>query len=134
MVEKADLEPINADAVAKASAAIPAETHLTMSMETFQMLADPTRLRILYALLEQSLCVRDIAIVVGISESAVSHQLRHLRDQHIVKTRRDGNIIYYTLDDQHVAALLREADYHADHIQRSLPDHPYPLDHRSSKP
>ncbi len=133
MAERAEVEPINAEAVAKAAAAIPGETHLTMAVETFQMLAHPTRVRILYALQEQSLCVRDIAIVVGISESAVSHQLRHLRDQHIVKTRRDGNIIYYTLDDQHVAALLREADYHADHIQRSLPDHPYPLDHRSPR-
>ncbi len=134
MAERADVEPINAEAVAKAAAAIPAESHLTMAVEAFQMLAHPTRVRILYALQEQSLCVRDIAIVVGISESAVSHQLRHLRDQHIVRTRRDGNIIYYTLDDQHMAALLREADYHADHIQKRLPDHPYPLDHRSPKP
>src|SRR5258708_40352973 len=122
--------PINAEAVEQAVAAVPTEVRLTMVSETFSVLAHPTRLRILYALLEQSLCVRDIAIVVGVSESAVSHQLRHLRDQRIVKTRRAGNVIYYTLDDQHVAALLREADFHADHIQKGLPDHPYSLDHR----
>ena len=123
--------PIDAEAVAKATEAIPAEAHLSIIYGTFQMLANETRLRILYALLEQSLSVRDIAIVVGVSESAVSHQLRHLRDQRIVKTRREKNVIYYTLDDQHVAALLREADFHADHIQRGLQDHQYPLDHRS---
>ena len=123
--------PIDTEAVAKAVEAIPAETHLTIIYGTFQVLANETRLRILYALLEQSLCVRDIAIVVGVSESAVSHQLRHLRDQRIVKTRREKNVIYYTLDDQHVAALLQEADFHADHIQRGLQDHQYSLDHRS---
>lgn len=131
MADSVQIAPINPEAVTKAAAAIPTEMHLTTAVEMFQMLAHPTRVRILYALLEQSLCVRDIAIVVGISESAISHQLRHLRDQYIVKTRRDGNIIYYTLDDQHVAALLREADFHADHVQQMLPDHPYPLEHRS---
>jgi ArsR family transcriptional regulator, lead/cadmium/zinc/bismuth-responsive transcriptional repressor len=125
------IAPIDAEAVAKAVDAIPSEAHLATIYETFQVLANVTRLRILYALLEQSLCVRDIAIVVGVSESAVSHQLRHLRDQRIVKTRREKNVIYYTLDDQHVAALLREADFHADHIQQGLQDHPYTLDHRS---
>src|SRR5260221_8424379 len=130
MTNKTEVAPINAEAVASATAAIPVETHLVTIVETFRVLAHPTRVRILYALLEHSLCVRDIAIVVGVSESAVSHQLRHLRDQHIVKTRRAGNVIYYTLDDQHVAALVREADFHADHIQKGLPDHPYSLDHR----
>ncbi len=132
MTNKTEVAPINAEAVASATAAIRPETHLITIVETFRVLAHPTRVRILYALLQQSLCVRDIAIVVGVSESAVSHQLRHLRDQRIVKTRREGNIIYYTLDDQHVAALLREADFHADHVQKGLPDHPYSLDHHAS--
>jgi DNA-binding transcriptional ArsR family regulator len=73
------------------------------------------------------LCVRDLAILVGVSESAVSHQLRLLRDRRLVKPRREGNVIYYATDDQHVAALFREAEYHADHVRQSIPDHPYPL-------
>lgn len=112
--------------------AIPAESRLTLIAATFQVLANPTRVKILYALLERSLCVRDLAILVDVSESAVSHQLRHLRDQRVVKTRREGNVIYYMVDDQHVAALLREADYHADHVDRGLEDHPYPLDHHTA--
>src|SRR5947209_6033263 len=72
-----------------------------------------TRARILYALGTRYLCVRDPASVVGVSESAVSHQLRLLRDRRVVTGRRSGNVIYYSVDDQHVAALIREAEYHA---------------------
>jgi DNA-binding transcriptional ArsR family regulator len=100
---------------------------VTIVVETFQALADPTRARILYALTRRSVCVRDLAILLGISESAVSHQLRLLRDRRLVKSRREGKVIYYTLDDHHVAALFREAEYHADHIRSGLPDHTYPL-------
>ncbi len=120
------LTPIDPESVAQASGAMPAEEHLSLIVATFEILANLTRVRILYALLEHSLCVRDLAILVAVSESAVSHQLRHLRDQRVVKTRRRGNVIYYMLDDQHVAALLREANYHADHIRNGLEDHPYP--------
>jgi DNA-binding transcriptional ArsR family regulator len=69
--------------------------------------------------------VRDLAVVAGVSESAVSHQLRLLRDRRVVKPRRDGNVVYYSVDDQHIAALIREAEYHADHVRRGLPDRPY---------
>ena len=79
----------------------------------------------MYALTRQTLCVRDLAIVVGISESGVSHHLRFLRDRRLVKSRREGTTIYYSVDDQHVAALFREADYHVEHVRRGLPDHPY---------
>nr|MBF6592281.1 helix-turn-helix transcriptional regulator [Ktedonobacterales bacterium] len=82
--------------------------------------------RMLYALIRRSLCVRDLAIVAGVSESAISHQLRLLRDRRVVKARRQGNIIYYSVDDHHVAALLREAEYHANHVRQARPDHPYP--------
>lgn len=94
-------------------------------VEAFEALADPTRARILYALGKRPLCVRDLAVIAGVSESAVSHQLRFLRDRRMVKPRREGNLIYYSVDDQHVAALIREAEYHADHVRRNLPDHDY---------
>jgi len=72
------------------------------------------------------MCVRDLAILVGVSASAVSHQLRFLRDRRLVKSRREGNIIYYSVDDHHVAALFKEADYHVDHVRQGISDHSYP--------
>jgi ArsR family transcriptional regulator, lead/cadmium/zinc/bismuth-responsive transcriptional repressor len=120
------LTPINAEAVAEVRAEAPAAELLALVVEAFGALADPTRARILYALIRRPLCVRDLAIVAGVSESAVSHQLRLLRERRLVKPRRQGNIIYYSVDDHHVAALFREAEYHADHLRRALPDHPYP--------
>ena len=118
--------PIDPEAVAEVQAGAPAEELLAVIVETFQALADPTRARILYALLRRSLCVRDLAIVTGVSESAVSHQLRLLRERRLVKPRRDGNVIYYAVDDHHLGALIREAEYHADHLRHGIPDHPYP--------
>jgi len=118
------LTAIDAEAVnAERAVALP-EEHLLCLVETFQALADPTRARILYALTHRPLCVRDLALLVGVSESAVSHQLRLLRDRRVVKSRREGTVIYYTVDDTHVAALFREADHHVDHVRRGLPDHP----------
>ncbi len=118
------IEAINPQDVENALAQALPDAMLQAIVDTFQALADPTRSRILYALMQQPLCVRDLAIVVGVSESAVSHQLRLLRDRRVVKSRRDGNIMYYSVDDTHVAGLFREAAYHVDHVQRGLPDHP----------
>lgn len=115
---------IDAAAVAAAWAAVPLDEVLTLVVDAFRVLADPTRARILYALGSGPLCVRDLSLLVGVSESAVSHQLRLLRDRRLVKTRRDGTTIYYAVDDHHVAALFREAEYHADHVRQGLPDHP----------
>jgi len=104
----------------------PIEELLRLVVAAFQSLGDPTRARILYALTCQPLCVRDLALVAGVSESAVSHQLRLLRERRLVRPRREGNVIYYAVDDHHVAALFREAEYHADHVRLGLPDHSYP--------
>lgn len=120
------LVAIDGEAVEAARAAALSEAHLLLLIETFQALADQTRVRILYALLQGPLCVRDLAILVGVSESGVSHQLRFLRDRRLVKPRRKGNIMYYTVDDHHVATLFKEADYHIDHVRQGLSDHPYP--------
>ena len=125
MSSSAGQTAINPAALAAARAAALPEAHLRMIVATFQALADPTRARILYALTQQPLCVRDLALLVEVSESAVSHQLRLLREQRLVKPRRAGNVIYYAVDDHHVAALFREADYHVDHVRQNLPDHPY---------
>ncbi|MGQ9600577.1 MAG: ArsR/SmtB family transcription factor [Anaerolineae bacterium] len=73
--------------------------------KTFKALSDPTRVRIISLLLDQELCVFDLATALGISQSAVSHQLRILRDLWLVRWRREGRQIFYTLDDEHVADL-----------------------------
>ena len=79
---------------------------------TFSVLGDPTRIRILDALASGELCVCDIATLVGISESAVSHQLRLLRGMRLVRPRRAGRQVFYSLDDQHIVELMRVAVTH----------------------
>ena len=86
--------------------------------ETFRMLGDPTRVRILDVLADGELCVCDIAQVVGMSESAVSHQLRLLRSTRIVRPRRAGRQVYYSLDDQHIIDLFRQGLRHVTEEQR----------------
>ncbi len=80
--------------------------------DTFRILGDPTRLRILDALSAGELCVCDIASLAGISESAVSHQLRLLRSARLVKSHRSGRLVFYELDDHHIIELLRQAHTH----------------------
>jgi ArsR family transcriptional regulator, lead/cadmium/zinc/bismuth-responsive transcriptional repressor len=125
-VTAAPVTAIDPQAVAAAASSIPPAEILSLVVETFDALADPTRARLLYALSRQTLCVRDLAILAGVSESAISHQLHFLRERRLVSARRQGNAIYYATDDHHVAALFREAEYHADHVRRGMPDHPYP--------
>jgi DNA-binding transcriptional ArsR family regulator len=74
---------------------------------TYRVLGDPNRLKIVMALRNVEMCVCDLAAFTGLSESAVSHQLRRLKDLALVKRRRAGQIIYYSLDDEHVSKLLR---------------------------
>ena len=85
--------------------------------ETFKALADPTRVRILHALSHAELCVGDLALLLGMSEAAVSHQLRMLRNLHIVRSRRDGKLVFYTLDDDHVIRLFQLSLEHVGHAK-----------------
>ena len=82
--------------------------------DTFRVLGDPTRVRMLDALSGGELCVCDIASLVGISESAVSHQLRLLRSMRLVRPRRAGRLVYYAVDDQHILELLKQASTHVE--------------------
>jgi len=75
--------------------------------QLFKAMGDTTRLRIIYALDREEMCVCDLAVLLGITESAVSHQLRFLRQLHLVTNRREGPILYYRLDDDHVGQLVR---------------------------
>ena len=78
----------------------------------FKAMGDPNRLRILWALDREEMCVCDLAQFVGVSESAVSHQLRLLRQLHLVVNRREGPVLYYRLDDDHVGSLIHLALEH----------------------
>ena len=82
--------------------------------ETFRMLGDTTRVRILDALARTEVPVCDLADVLGLTQSAVSHQLRLLRSMRLVKSRRDGRHIYYTLDDHHITSLFAQG---LEHVQ-----------------
>ena len=73
--------------------------------ETFNVLADPTRTKIIYALSREELCVCDIASLLGMSVSAVSHQLRTLRNMRLVKYRKEAKMVYYSLDDDHISSI-----------------------------
>jgi DNA-binding transcriptional ArsR family regulator len=86
--------------------------------EIFRVLGDPTRVRILDALSRAELCVGDLAAQLGLTESAVSHQLRLLRSSRIVRTRRDGRMIFYALDDRHVLTLFRQGLRHVQEAGR----------------
>jgi len=82
--------------------------------EIFKVLAEPTRVRILHAISEEELCVCDIAAVVNATQSAISHQLRILRSARLVKSRKDGKMVYYSLDDDHVRTLFEEGIRHVE--------------------
>lgn len=100
--------------VARARAAMrPAESIATLA-ETFRLLGDPTRLSIVWALSREELCVGDLAILLGMSQSAVSHSLRALRQLRLVRHRKVGRVAYYALDDDHITHLLREGISHVE--------------------
>ena len=84
--------------------------------ETFKLLGDTTRVKILHALSKRELCVCDLAAIVQMGQSAVSHQLRLLRGARLVKYRRDGKMAWYSLDDEHINLLLRQGVDHVRHI------------------
>src|SRR5213593_140175 len=80
--------------------------------ETFKVLGDTTRVRILDALSRTELCLQDLAGILGLTQSAVSHQLRLLRSMRLVRTRRDGRQIFYALDDDHIVGLFKQGLEH----------------------
>ena len=90
------------------------EPSATALAETFKVLGDVTRVRILDAISRSELCVNDIAGIVGLSESAVSHQLRLLRGMRLVRPRRAGRQVFYTLDDRHIVRLFEQG---LEHVQ-----------------
>jgi DNA-binding transcriptional ArsR family regulator len=108
---------IDPQAVQAARATPCSEAELTLLADTFQILANPTRLQIVRALSNRELCVGDLAAAVDASPSAVSHHLRQLRQMRLVRHRRDGKLTFYALDDEHVTRLF---ELGLEHVREEL--------------
>ena len=105
---------VDEDKVRKVLRRVGSEERFEHLARMFQVLSDPTRAKLLFALAQEELCVCDLATIVGRSRPAVSHQLRLLRDLRLVKYRRQGRIAYYSLADDHVRHLVEDGLRHAE--------------------
>ena len=103
---------VNERHVEKARRALSPEREVLAVAEMFRNLGDPTRVKVLQALAVEELCVCDLAKLLGVSDSATSHQLRVLRSQKLVRFRKEGKMAFYSLDDEHVDSLMREVLRH----------------------
>lgn len=103
---------IHKDAVEKVRNIMPQDEKLNILADFFKVFGDPTRLKILSALFEEELCVCDISALLNMTQSAVSHQLRLLKKSHIVKFRREGKVVYYSLDDGHIKSIVDQGIMH----------------------
>ena len=97
---------IDQDKVARAQAVMPAAADVAALAETFRVLGDPTRLRLVRALMAEELCVCDLATLLGLSQPTVSHSLRALRQLRLVRYRKVGKVAYYAIDDEHVHQIV----------------------------
>ena len=112
-LEFGETSAIHPNIVDSVRADLPDDEFLYDLAELFKVFGDSTRIKVLYALFESELCVGDIAQILNLSQSAVSHQLRTLKQSKLVKFRREGKVIYYSLDDDHVRSIISMG---ADHI------------------
>ena len=113
-----ETKPHNHDeSISAAIAAMPDAHSFTQMCEILSAIADPTRLKIVLALRDRQLCVYDLCAVLDMSQSAVSHQLRVLRDVRCVVSRRAGKSVFYSLDDEHVNDILSVALSHVSHLE-----------------
>ena len=103
---------VHTDTVEKVRTQLPPDERLYDLAELFKIFGDSTRVKILYALLESELCVCDIAKLMEVTQSAVSHQLRVLKNSKLVKFRREGKTVYYSLADDHVLHILNQGMEH----------------------
>lgn len=103
---KCDCCIIHEETVSAVRLKMPEDGHLFDLAELFKVFGDSTRIRILWALTEAEMCVCDIAALLGMTQSAISHQLRVLKQARLVKYRKEGKIVYYSLDDEHIRLIL----------------------------
>ena len=113
-IERCDFIHAHEDIVEKVRQVMPGEDTLYDLTELFRIFGDSTRVRILYVLFESEMCVCDIAALLGMTQSAISHQLRVLRSSKLVKFRRDGKTLYYSLADEHVCRIISQGMEHVE--------------------
>ncbi len=111
-VERCGFLFVHEDTVKKVTSMMPPDETLYDLAELFKVFGDSTRIRILYALFEAELCVCDIAQLLGLSQTAVSHQLRVLKNSKLVKFRREGKTVFYSLADDHVRRIIGQGMEH----------------------
>ena len=111
-IEKCEFLCVHEDVVREVLQTMPQEEILYDLAEFFKVFGDSTRIRILYALRETELCVCDIAGLLGLTQTAVSHQLRVLKSSKLVKARRSGKTVFYSLDDDHIQSILDMGIHH----------------------
>jgi DNA-binding transcriptional ArsR family regulator len=114
--DSCEIQFVDEQNVENARKAMKSAETISLLAETFKILGDPTRIRIAFALSKEELCVCDIANLLGVSQSAISHSLRTLRQMKLVKFRKEGKIAFYTLDDDHIANLLEEGFRHVEEL------------------
>lgn len=107
-----DCEVIHSDVVEKVKKNMPDETELYDLSDFFKILGDSTRAKIICALDENELCVCDLAVLLGMTKSAISHQLSILRQNNLVKNRREGKVVYYSLADDHIKEIFEKGLEH----------------------
>lgn len=110
--ERCDCDCPHADTVERVLHHMPPEDELLDLAELFKVFGDTTRMKILYVLFASELCVCDIAEILGMSQSAVSHQLRIIKQAKLIKNRREGKVVYYSLADDHVKTIIGMAKEH----------------------
>ena len=110
--DRCDCHVIHQEIVARVQKKMPDEDSLSNLADLFKVFGDFTRIKIISALLFSQMCVCDIAVLLGMTKSAVSHQLRVLRQARLVKYRKDGKIVFYSLDDEHVSSILKQGFAH----------------------
>lgn len=106
---------IDEEKVKQAQQALLDDLTATYLADTFKALADPTRIRIISILVNTELCVCDLAATLGMTQSAVSHQLRLMRQMRLVRSRKAGRMVYYALDDEHIRDLFQRGLEHIEH-------------------
>lgn len=112
IIEKCSCNIIHNDIVGKVKKTLPKDEILYDLAEFFKVFGDSTRIKIICALFESEMCVCDLAALLNVSQSAISHQLKTLKSARLVKYRRDGKVIYYSLDDEHVKHVFDEGLRH----------------------
>lgn len=105
---------VHEDVIEKVAPQLPPDETLYDLAEFFKVFGDTTRIRILYALLESELCVGDLAQLLGLTQTACSHQLRVLKNNKLVRFRREGKVVYYSLSDDHVRSIIETGMEHVE--------------------